>query len=270
MSIRASAVATVDQRVEVEIPEGLYIPPDALELILDRFAGPLDLLLWLIRRNRMDIRDIPVAEVTRQYLAYLEEAQRRNLPLAADYLLMAAWLVEIKARLLLPALPSSTQAEDLDPREELAQRLQSLAQIQAEARALTDLPQEGRDFWLAQNLDVADLPPPIPILSLEQLCRCWADLQTRGAMRAGRTELAAATPRPPRWSLRQRMLEVLQRCRSALRPLTLAELLPDGAADPMVVGLSLLAVLELLRQRALRLLWDTGDETGAWMVSGVE
>jgi segregation and condensation protein A len=145
MTIPASAVAIADQRAEVEIPEGLYIPPDALELILDRFAGPLDLLLWLIRRNRMDIRDIPVAEVTRQYLAYLEEAQRRNLPLAADYLLMAAWLVEIKARLLLPALPSSTQAEDLDPREELAQRLQSLAQIQAEARALTDLPQEGRD-----------------------------------------------------------------------------------------------------------------------------
>ncbi|MGC9238807.1 MAG: segregation and condensation protein A [Acidithiobacillus sp.] len=257
-------------RVEVEIPEDLYIPPDALELILDRFSGPLDLLLWLIRRNRMDIRDIPVAEVTRQYLAYLEEARRRNLPLAADYLLMAAWLTEIKARLLLPVAPACTDEEALDPREELARRLQSLAQIQAESAALAELPQEGRDFWLIRPVGATDLPPPVPSLSLGQLCQCWVELRVRQARRVEQGVQAAPTPRPPQWSLRQRMLEVLQLCQAALRPLTLADLLPQGKLDPLAVGLSLLAVLELLRQRALYLLLDGEDEAHLWTVRTAE
>jgi len=255
---------------ELAIPEELYIPPDALELILDEFRGPLDLLLWLIRRNRMDIRDIPVAEVTRQYLAYLQEARRRNLPLAADYLLMAAWLTEIKARLLLPVAPACVDEEALDPREELARRLQSLAQIQAEAAALSELPQEGRDFCLAQRVAVTELPPPVPTLSLGQLCRCWQDLCSRAVRRAERGLQHAPAPRPPQWSLRQRMLEILQRCRTALRPLTLVDLLPEGRWDPLLIGLSLLAILELLRQRALALHQDSAAETIAWKVRAAE
>ena len=106
----SAAPVRVHVQARADLPDGLFVPPDALELLLESFSGPLELLLWLIRRNRMDIRDIPVAEVTRQYLHYLHEARRRNLELAAEYLVMAAWLAEIKARMLLPVLPGGAPA----------------------------------------------------------------------------------------------------------------------------------------------------------------
>lgn len=239
------------------LPEGLFIPPDALELLLDSFSGPLELLLWLIRRNRMDIRDIPVAEVTRQYLLYLQEARRRNLELAAEYLLMAAWLAEIKARMLLPAPPSGDD-EELDPRLELVRRLEALAQVQAQAENLQQLPRSGRDFWMAASLRPDQLPQSPPLLTLQDIAEAWLRIQTRPE---SGTESAHRLSQPP-MSLRQRMVDLLRYCRQDVsRAWYFTELLPDLSRHTL--ALSLLAILELLRQHTLQLLQDESDQ---WQV----
>ncbi|MFA7496221.1 MAG: segregation/condensation protein A [Acidithiobacillus sp.] len=244
------------QPLEV-LPEGLFIPPDALELLLDSFSGPLELLLWLIRRNRMDIRDIPVAEVTRQYLLYLHEARKRNLELAAEYLLMAAWLAEIKARMLLPVTPNAEE-EDLDPRIELARRLEALALIQGQAEILQGLPQSGRDFWPVMTVAYTDLPPSTPLVELAELVRAWQRMRERPPPAAPSAHMLTQ----PAMGLRQRMVELLQFCRREPRPRALAELLPE--VNRPFLALSLLAILELLRQEALVLLEDA---SGYWQIT---
>jgi len=239
------------------LPEGLFIPPDALELLLDSFSGPLELLLWLIRRNRMDIRDIPVAEVTRQYLQYLQEARRRNLELAAEYLLMAAWLAEIKARMLLPVPPAS-EDEDMDPRLELARRLEALALVQSQAEILQSLPQSGRDFWMVNPVTYAALPSSPPLLELGDIAAAWLRIQRRPERRDQTVHQLSN----PAMGLRQRMVEVLLCCRRDQRPWQLLELLPELSRQALAI--SLLAILELLRQEALQLL---EDGAGGWRVS---
>ncbi|PKY11213.1 ribulose phosphate epimerase [Acidithiobacillus marinus] len=239
------------------LPEGLFIPPDALELLLDSFSGPLELLLWLIRRNRMDIRDIPVAEVTRQYLLYLQEARRRNLELAAEYLLMAAWLAEIKARMLLPAPPAGDE-EELDPRLELVRRLEALAQVQAQAENLQQLPRAGQDFWMAAAMGPEHWPLPPPLLTLENVAGTWLRILTRPKP----DEIPAHTLSQPQMGLRQRMVDLLRHCRQdASRAWYLAELLPD--LNRHTLAISLLAILELLRQQALQL---RQEESLEWQV----
>jgi segregation and condensation protein A len=240
------------------LPDGLFIPPDALELLLESFSGPLELLLWLIRRNRMDIRDIPVAEVTRQYLHYLHEARRRNLELAAEYLLMAAWLAEIKARMLLP-VPPAAEDEDFDPRLELARRLEALATVQSQAEALHTLPQAGRDFWTIYPVPRPDLPLAPPLVALMDIVNAWQALLLRPA----RKPPPAHTLTNPHMGLRQRMVELLLYCRREPRPWFLNELLPP-MADRLALAVSLLAILELLRQEALALI---EDEEGVWQVA---
>ncbi|WP_255305450.1 segregation and condensation protein A [Acidithiobacillus ferrivorans] len=242
------------------LPDGLFIPPDALELLLESFAGPLELLLWLIRRNRMDIRDIPVAEVTRQYLLYLHEARRRNLELAAEYLLMAAWLAEIKARMLLP-VPPAADDEDCDPRLELARRLEALATVQGQAAALDALPQDGRDFWSVYPATHPDLPVTPPLVTLADLVTAWQALLLRPA----RKPPPAHALTNPHMGLRQRMMELLLHCRRESRPWSFIEILPP-AADRLTLAVSLLALLELLRQQALILI---DDEEGEWRVAAV-
>ncbi len=239
------------------LPEGLFIPPDALELLLDSFSGPLELLLWLIRRNRMDIRDIPVAEVTRQYLQYLQEARRRNLELAAEYLLMAAWLAEIKARMLLP-VPPACEDEDMDPRLELARRLEALALVQSQAEILQSLPQSGRDFWMVNPVTYAALPSSPPLLELGDIAAAWLRIQRRPERRDQTVHQLSN----PAMGLRQRMVEVLLCCRRDQRPWQLLELLPELSRQALAI--SLLAILELLRQEALQLL---EDGAGGWRVS---
>src|SRR5213076_979609 len=128
----------------IELPRDLYIPPDALEIVLEAFEGPLDLLLYLIRKENLDILDIPMAPLTRQYLEYVEIMRTKNLELAAEYLVMAAMLMEIKSRLLLPRPPALETAEE-DPRAELVRRLLEYERIRKAARALDELPQVGRD-----------------------------------------------------------------------------------------------------------------------------
>src|SRR5258708_25089424 len=128
----------------IELPHDLYIPPDALEIILEAFEGPLDLLLYLIRKENLDILDIPMAPLTRQYLEYVEIMRTKNLELAAEYLVMAAMLMAIKSRLLLPRPPSAEPTED-DPRAELVRRLLQYEQTKKAAHALDAPPQGGRD-----------------------------------------------------------------------------------------------------------------------------
>jgi len=138
-----------------ELPRDLYIPPDALEVILDAFEGPLDLLLYLIRKANVNILDIPMAPLTAQYLEYVEAMRRTNLELAADYLLMAALLIEIKSRMLLPRPPKVDSGEPEDPRAELVRRLMEYERIKLAAARLDTLPQVQRDYewvsvWLAE------------------------------------------------------------------------------------------------------------------------
>jgi segregation and condensation protein A len=139
--------ALVYGKAFTKLPEDLYIPPDALEVFLEAFEGPLDLLLYLIRRQNLDILDIPVAEITRQYMQYVEMMRSLNMELAAEYLVMAAMLGEIKSRSLLPRPKSENGEEEEDPRAELIRRLQEYERFKKAAEDLDNLPQEGRDFW---------------------------------------------------------------------------------------------------------------------------
>lgn len=133
-----------------DLPQDLYIPPDALEIFLETFEGPLDLLLYLIRKQNFNVLDIPMAEVTQQYLSYIEQIRQRNLELAGEYLLMAAMLIEIKSRMLLPVRPRDDESEPEDPRAELVRRLLEYERIKAAAQKLDELPQIGRDFFSGQ------------------------------------------------------------------------------------------------------------------------
>ncbi|MCX7742173.1 MAG: segregation/condensation protein A [Tepidimonas sp.] len=165
------------------LPQDLYIPPDALEVFLEAFEGPLDLLLYLIRRQNFNILDIPMAEVTRQYLGYVEQIRQRNLELAAEYLLMAAMLIEIKSRLLLPPAPRAEgQEEPEDPRAELVRRLLEYERIKLAAQALDALPQHGRDFWRAQVLIELSMPPRWPHVAPEELRAAWHDILRRARL----------------------------------------------------------------------------------------
>src|SRR6188472_4417558 len=142
-------VAKVYGEPMLELPHDLYIPPEALEVFLETFEGPLDLLLYLIRRQNINVLDIPMAEMTRQYLGYVEMMRRTQLELAAEYLLMAAVLIEIKSRLLLPRPPPSGE-EAQDPRAELVRRLLEYERMKSAARALDELPLADRDFATAR------------------------------------------------------------------------------------------------------------------------
>src|SRR3989304_5909342 len=136
----------------LEFPQDLYIPPDALELVLETFQGPLDLLLYLIRKHNLDVLDIPMAELTRQYMTYIEMMQQHRLELAAEYLLMAAVLIEIKSRMLLPRPPKVSEEDGEDPRAELMRRLLEYEQMKQAAQQLNELPQAGRDFGIVQGV----------------------------------------------------------------------------------------------------------------------
>src|SRR6185503_3931368 len=139
-------VAKVYGQPMLALPQDLYIPPEALEIFLESFEGPLDLLLYLIRKQNINVLDIPMAELTRQYLGYVEMMRRTQLELAAEYLLMAAVLIEIKSRLLLPRPPSADGQEVDDPRAELVRRLLEYERMKAASQAIDALPHAGRDF----------------------------------------------------------------------------------------------------------------------------
>ena len=164
------------------MPTDLYIPPDALEVFLEAFEGPLDLLLYLIRKQNFNILDIPMAGVTRQYLVYVEEIRSRNLELAAEYLLMAAMLIEIKSRMLLPPKKVAEGQEPEDPRAELVRRLLEYEQMKLAAARLNAVPQLGRDVLRAQVAIEQALQPRFPDVNLVDLREAWRDILKRARL----------------------------------------------------------------------------------------
>jgi segregation and condensation protein A len=164
------------------MPQDLYIPPDALEIFLEAFEGPLDLLLYLIRKQNFNILDIPMAAVTRQYLTYVDEIRERNLELAAEYLLMAAMLIEIKSRMLLPPKKTAEGQEAEDPRAELVRRLLEYEQMKAAAFRLNEMPQVGRDVLRAQVSIEQSLQPRFPDVNAADLQEAWRDILRRAKL----------------------------------------------------------------------------------------
>ena len=164
------------------MPHDLYIPPDALQVFLEAFEGPLDLLLYLIRKQNFNILDIPMAAVTRQYLVYVDEIRATNLELAAEYLLMAAMLIEIKSRMLLPPKKVVEGIEAEDPRAELVRRLLEYEQIKLAAHKLNGVPQFGRDFLRVQVYVEQSLQPRFPDVTVVDLQDAWRDIVKRARL----------------------------------------------------------------------------------------
>jgi segregation and condensation protein A len=237
-------VARVYGEPLLELPDDLYIPPEALEVFLETFEGPLDLLLYLIRKQNINVLDIPMAELTRQYLGYVEMMRRTQLELAAEYLLMAAVLIEIKSRLLLPK-PPAVPGEDEDPRAELVRRLLEYERMKAGARALDELPLAERDFALVRvwfdRVTAARLPDVRP----EDLKTAWAGLVARA--RANRHHLVTRE----QLSVRSQMSRLLKLLVPG-RFFEFTTLFEERVDLPRLV-VTFLAILELAREQLLEL-----------------
>ena len=246
--ILASMPAVVDQvalaRLYGEplfaLPQDLYIPPDALEVFLEAFEGPLDLLLYLIRKQNFNILDIPMAGLTRQYLVYVNEIRGRNLELAAEYLLMAAMLIEIKSRMLLPPRKVAEGEEAEDPRAELVRRLLEYEQMKLAAARLNAMPQLGRDFLKAEVFIEQSLTPRFPDVNVVDLQEAWAGILKRAKLvqhhRITREEL----------SVREHMSIVLRHLQG--RKFVEFEKLFDASKGSAVMVVTFLALLELAKE----------------------
>jgi len=225
------------------LPQDLYIPPDALEVFLEAFEGPLDLLLYLIRRQNFNILDIPLADVTRQYLAYVEQIRSRNLELASEYLLMAAMLIEIKSRMLLPPKKRDDGSEPEDPRAELVRRLLEYEQTKLAAARLEQLPVLGRDFLRTQVAIEQSLQPRLPEVCPEDLRAAWLDVLRRAKLnqhhKITREQL----------SVREHMSLVLRKLQG--QRFVEFEQLFDTARGVPVVVVTFIALLELARERLI-------------------
>jgi segregation and condensation protein A len=225
------------------LPQDLYIPPDALEIFLEAFEGPLDLLLYLIRKQNFNILDIPLASVTRQYLDYVEQIRRRNLELAAEYLLMAAMLIEIKSRMLLPPKRSADSGEAEDPRAELVRRLVEYEQIKLGAAKLDALPMLGRDFLRAQVHIEQSLQPRWPDVHVDDLRQAWKEILQRARLNAHHTISREQL------SVREHMSIVLRRLQGR-RFVEFHDLFDTSRGMPVLV-VTFIAMLELSRERLL-------------------
>ena len=226
------------------LPRDLFIPPEALEVVLQAFEGPLDLLLYLIRKQNLNILDIPMAELTRQYTAYIDALQAGRLELAADYLLMAAMLIDIKSRMLLPRPPSAGDDEPEDPRAELVRRLLEYEQMRAAAADIDALPQAGRDFEWVQAAFEASAPPP-PGVSASELMDAWRSILARARANTHHRISREAL------SVREHMTRVLRVLRErGMRRFT--ELFDAADGVPHLV-VTFLAILELVREGLARL-----------------
>ena len=225
------------------MPHDLYIPPDALQVFLEAFEGPLDLLLYLIRKQNFNILDIPMAAVTRQYLVYVDEIRATNLELAAEYLLMAAMLIEIKSRMLLPPKKVAEGQEAEDPRAELVRRLLEYEQIKLAAHKLNELPQFGRDFLRAQVYVEQALQPRFPDVHVVDLQDAWRDIVKRAKLIQHhvitREEL----------SVREHMSIVLRKLQG--RKFLEFEDLFDAARGMPVLVVTFIALLELSKEGLL-------------------
>ncbi|TSH90747.1 segregation/condensation protein A [Verticiella sediminum] len=231
------------------LPQDLYIPPEALEVFLETFEGPLDLLLYLIRKQNFNVLDIPMAELTQQYLSYVDQIRTRNLELAAEYLLMAAMLIEIKSRMLLPVVRNDPDPEPEDPRAELVRRLLEYERIKIASRKLDELPQLGRDFHIAQALAQLDAEERLPEVGALDLRDAWVGILKRAKLNAhhhiSREEL----------SVRDHMSQILRRLQGT-RFLEFTELFMErvrAGAGPAVIVVHFIAMLELARESLLEI-----------------
>lgn len=231
------------------LPQDLYIPPDALEVFLETFEGPLDLLLYLIRKQNFNVLDIPMADVTQQYLSYVDQIRETNLELAAEYLLMAAMLIEIKARMLLPVKPREDGQEPEDPRAELVRRLLEYEQIKLASQKLDQLPRIGRDFLVAHATADFEVVRLLPTVEMADLQAAWADIIRRAKLNAHhhitREQL----------SVREHMTHILRHL-SDVRFMEFGDLFMsriEQGAPVAVVVVHFLALLELARESLLEI-----------------
>ena len=237
--------ARIKGELMTELPADLFIPPEALSVILEQFEGPLDLLLYLIRHHSLDILDIPMADLTRQYMAYVEAMHQHQLELAGDYLLMAAVLIEIKSRMLLPRPPKQSEHEPEDPRAELVRRLLEYEQMKAAAHQLDSLPQSGRDYSLVDVLIEKDFGARQPQVRMSDLAEAWRILLSRAKVnqhhKITREQL----------SVRAHMSRILR----SLQGRGYSEFgeLFDASQGIAVMVVSFLAVLELARETLIEL-----------------
>jgi segregation and condensation protein A len=231
-----------------KLPDDLYIPPDALEIFLEAFEGPLDLLLYLIRKQNFNVLDIPMAPLTQQYLSYVEQIRSRNLELAAEYLLMAAMLIEIKSRMLLPMKKADTGEDVEDPRAELVRRLVEYERIKLAAATLDQLPRVGRDFARAIVAIEQTMARRLPEVNPADLRQAWADILKRVRLYAhhhiAREEL----------SVREHMSIILRRLQG-VQFVEFADLFDAAtlAKGVPVVIVHFLALLELARESLVEL-----------------
>jgi segregation and condensation protein A len=244
-SVAGAPLATYRGEALLELPRDLYIPPDALEIFLDMFEGPLDLLLYLIRKHNLDVLDIPMARLTAQYLEYVEIMRQKSLELAGDYLVMAAVLIEIKSRMLLPRPPAAAP-EELDPRAELVRRLLAYEQMKRAAHKLDDLPQAGRDFQLAQVWVDKMAAQALPAVNPEDLRQAWLWLLQRASVnqhhRVTRDQL----------SVREHMSAILRRLQDEkLIEFTRLFNTAEGVSKLVV---TFIAILELAREALIDLI----------------
>ncbi len=228
-----------------KLPNDLYIPPDALEVFLEAFEGPLDLLLYLIRKQNFNILDIPMAQVTLQYLGYVDQIRKHNLELAAEYLLMAAMLIEIKSRMLLPSTKSEAGEEADDPRAALVRRLLEYEQIKLAAYDLNTIPQLGRDFLHAQVFIEQNTVLHWPHVDALDLQAAWADVCKRAKLVAhhkiSREEL----------SVREHMTGILRRLQSA-KFVEFSDLFDATKGVPVLV-VNFVALLELAKETLIEI-----------------
>nr|WP_295785684.1 ScpA family protein [Rhodoferax sp.] len=227
------------------MPQDLYIPPDALEVFLEAFEGPLDLLLYLIRKQNFNILDIPMLSVTKQYLVYVDQIRKRNLELAAEYLLMAAMLIEIKSRMLLPPKKVALGEEAEDPRAELVRRLIEYEQMKLAAARLNAIPQFGRDFLKAEITIEQSLVPRFPDVHVVDLQEAWRDILKRARLvqhhKITREEL----------SVREHMGMVLKRLQGR-RFVGFEDIFDPESGAPVLV-VTFIALLELAKETLIEI-----------------
>jgi segregation and condensation protein A len=237
-------IAKVNGAPMIELPQDLYIPPEALSIFLDTFEGPLDLLLYLIRKHSLDILDIPMAELTRQYMSYVDVMRATQLELAAEYLLMAALLIEIKSRMLLPRPPKEDASEE-DPRAELVRRLLEYEQMKAAAQQIDAMPQAGRDFALVEVLIEESMLKIQPKVGVIDLKNAWFALLMRAKVNrhhhVSREEL----------SVRVHMSRILRSLQSS-EFVAFADLFEPEKGVPLLV-VCFLAILELARESLIEI-----------------
>lgn len=228
-----------------KLPNDLYIPPDALEVFLEAFEGPLDLLLYLIRKQNFNILDIPMLGVTQQYLRYVDEIRSRNLELAAEYLLMAAMLIEIKSRMLLPPKKKEGEEEAEDPRAELVRRLLEYEKMKLAAQQINQVPQYGRDYLKAQIHIEQSLQPRFPDVAVSELQAAWRDILKRAKLvqhhRITREEL----------SVREYMSQILKQLQG--KRFVEFEHIFDPSKGSTVLVVTFIALLELGKETLIEI-----------------